>query len=179
MSRIPTAIRAATILILTIGSAFVVAVMAWTLHDQSAIIDKLAANNDALYQQVRDSGEEPVAPPADQVAPDAGADGSNGFDGANGRDGKDGRNGLDGKDGEDSLVPGAAGADGANGSDGADGRDGKDGADSTVPGPQGDPGPACPGGFTVSVVWVNVADTAGGEQSEQPVAVCRPVPPAE
>jgi hypothetical protein len=144
--------------------------------DQDREVTLLAQENEflredvvALSDQVISLGEEPVSGPAPSGGNDGldgqdgrdGLDGQDGQDGRDGIDGQDGADGVDGRDGADSVVPGPpgppgpAGADGADGTNGTNGVDGEDGADSTVPGPQGIqgiPGPACPEGYTPTVV---------------------------
>jgi len=118
-----------------------------TIQGQSATISALATNSDALRNQVKDSGQKPVAPPADSVVDSPPKDGAVGRAGSDGSDGKDGLIGLTGAAGAMGL-PGELGADGVAGVDGSDGADsttpgpvGATGADSAVPGPSGPTGP--------------------------------------
>lgn len=117
----------------------------------------VAQSVEALREQVAALGEEPVAPPPEDVVdvPDinvvpvpgpVGPEGPPGRPGKDGLDGKDGAAGIPGNTGP-SGPPGAdgaaglPGADGAAGADGADGLPGADGADG-ADGAQGPAGPA-------------------------------------
>jgi hypothetical protein len=103
------------------------------LQQQGGIIATLSANNDALREQVLDQGEQPVAPPADDVIDDApalpgpqgeaGPRGPRGFAGPPGPAGQDGAAGADGQSGADGAAgsPGAPGATGPSGPAGDDG----------------------------------------------------------
>lgn len=89
---------------------------------------------DALGQQVRDLGEDPVVPTSPVVnSPTTipGPRGEQGLRGLLGLPGAPGAAGRDGQNGQDSTVPGPTGP---------------AGRDSTVPGPQGERGPAGPAG---------------------------------
>ncbi|MDY7542589.1 MULTISPECIES: hypothetical protein [unclassified Cryobacterium] len=74
-----------------LGLSVVATSQAGTIHDQGSTIQTLAENSDALRQQVKDTGEVPVAPPADAIVdaapttPGAGARGLTGDTGAVGR----------------------------------------------------------------------------------------------
>jgi len=158
----PLVISAALLLACTLaGLVGVNLAQTVTIQGQSATISALATNSDALRDQVKDSGQKPVAPPADSVvasAPKDGAPGSRGDDGQDGRPGLPGVTGLTGLTGELGATgapgsPGATGSDGSDGSAGAAGSNGSDGADSTTPGPAGAtgadstvPGPSGPTG---------------------------------
>lgn len=138
---------------------------------------------EALRDQVYELGETPVvAPPTPGSSPPP----SN-------RDGRDGEDGEDGQDGQNASAEqiAAAVADwcaangnciGATGQPGDDGRDGRDGLDSIVPGPigpQGPAGPQCSDGYTPSIVWVAVADTADGAFAPEQATICRIIPAPE
>ncbi|KQP83734.1 collagen-like protein [Aeromicrobium sp. Leaf291] len=84
---------------------------------------------DALGQQVRDLGEDPVVPTSPVVNSPTilpGPRGEQGLRGLLGLPGAPGASGRDGQNGQDSTVPGPTGP---------------AGRDSTVPGPQGERGP--------------------------------------
>lgn len=132
----------------------------FVIHEQGSIISQLAANNDALRDQVLAQGESPVAPPAEQVTGQPGVPGAVGAAGRDGRDGADGQNGVDGADG-------AAGADGKAGADGAPGQPGP-------AGPAGAAGPTCVEGTTLVTYWVRTRETSDPLEAPQlrQVAVC-------
>lgn len=112
-------------------------------------IDQSYREREALAEQVRDMGGEPIVEPTKK--PDTGP--LNGTDGIDGEDGEDGVQGPPGAQGErgpkgdkgDRGSGGTDGSDGAQGSAGADGLNGADGAPGE-PGPQGEPGPVGPAG---------------------------------
>lgn len=117
---------------------------------EKAEVDRavIAETVDDLREQVMALGEEPVAPPAEDIieVPDvqvvpipgprgpAGPPGPQGVQGVQGIDGKDGAAGIQGNTGPE----GPAGETGAPGPAGAPGE--------TVVGPQGEPGPVGPAG---------------------------------
>ncbi|MGE0399957.1 MAG: hypothetical protein AB7T06_24795 [Kofleriaceae bacterium] len=138
-------------LAVTVSITVIIAVIAlglqnWQLGQQ---VQQLAANNDALREQVLSQGEEPVAPPAEQITGEPGAPGATGAQGPAGLNGTSvasvtctssgswlisydsGRTQTAsgpcvGQDGQ--TVVGPAGADGADGKDGAPGATGAAGA---------------------------------------------------
>lgn len=116
-----------------------------TIGNQASLIQTLSENSDALRDQVKDSGETPIAPQAKVVVGEAGKAGEAGSQGPRGLDGAPGPQGdmgLPGQTGPPGLngAPGAPGSPGSDGSNGAPGPPGPAGADSTVPGPAGPPG---------------------------------------
>jgi hypothetical protein len=152
---------------------------------QSAVAD---AN--ALRDQLIDAGEDPV------VTPPANADMHSGISAPAPSPGPQGPRGLPGSAGrsvtaaeiaeavaEYCATGACVGPTGATGAPGADG-------DSVVgpQGPQGPPGesivgpqgaagpagPACPEGYSVSYVWLSIAESQFGVFSRQPAAICRP-----
>lgn len=129
-TQVQLAVRAIVILLVTVMMSVSVASMALTNNQQAGQIVTLSENNDALRDQVKQSGETPVAPPASSVV-----DGKNGADGVAGARGLNGFDGKDGKDGESIIgETGAAGADGESitGPTGASGE--------SIVGPTGDTG---------------------------------------
>lgn len=140
-------------LLLTVGLLGALVFGMVTIDSQSRQIIQLSRNSDSLREQVKSSGNKPVAPPAKTVTGDAGQDGQDGPRGFTGDQGPRGyigltgvagllgavgpvgSNGLNGLDG----MTGADGAAGQDGAPGADGATGAAGADSTVPGPAGPP----------------------------------------
>jgi len=135
----------------------------WQLHDlrkndqaQSAKVEALAVALEAEQSAQKAKGEDPVAPPPEEIVDDPSI-----VEGAPGKDGKNGENGKDGvgQTGP-SGPPGPTGPPGKNG-EGKDGKDGKNGADGEgevgPAGPAGPPGPAGADG----------ADGAKGETGEK------------
>ena len=116
-------------------------------------VSTLAGDVRALRQQVKAAGKTPVAPDPSKAVDDLPARAEvpvpiPGPQGPQGPPGKPaptitGPSGASGQPGRDSTVPGPSGAAGA------------PGADSTVPGPRGEkgdrgePGPACPDGYSL------------------------------
>lgn len=97
------------------------------------------ANEKKLYDQLLESGQQPVVTPSDpDVKPKNGDKGDRGAPGADSV--VPGPQGPPGPPGADSTVPGPQGPPGV---------DGKNGADSTVPGPQGEQGPQGPPGESI------------------------------
>lgn len=98
---------------------------------------ELIRTNQALIEQVRDTGEKPVVDsPNEVVQGQAGATGATGARGERGPVGPRGEMGERGQQGS-AGARGERGEDGTDGADGATGASGADGADSTVPGPVG------------------------------------------
>lgn len=169
-------------------AAFALAVLiagalAWTTYH----IGLLQRQNEALAsaleqqrQQAEDSGQEPVAPPPDEILRDPqlvvgpqGPRGPSGYPGADGRDGQPGSPGSPGPTGPPGAqgvagmggAPGQAGPPGPAGSAGPPGPAGPQGEQ----GPQGDAGPAgaqCPEGTHAETV--TVVTTGGARQ----IAAC-------
>lgn len=102
---------------------------------QSQKVAALAIALKAEQSAQEANGEEPVAPPPEQIVDDPNI--IQGEPGTDGEDGQDGRHGIDGSTGEPGK-PGASGKPGKNGVDGTDGEDGEPGA--TVTGPPGKDG---------------------------------------
>ncbi len=149
-----------------------------------ADVEQSRAESQALAEQVRALGEEPVVEPDHTATPlqerfvpvpgprgRDGVDGPRGPAGAPGADGKDGPAGADGEPG----APGAAGVAGEDGSDGQPGVDGKDGAagpagppgESGATGPAGEPGRSittvtCPDGDWIITYSDGTSDTVTG-----------------
>lgn len=111
------------------------------LQQQGSVISTLSANNDALREQVLEQGEEPVAPPADDVVEDSGEQGPAGLDGTDGVSvlsvscQANGSWAVLYSNGRVQTDVGPCVA--KNGIDGQTGATGPAGADSTVPGPAG------------------------------------------
>lgn len=118
-----------------------------TNGSQSAAIAELSQNSDALREQVKDSGEVPVAPPARSVTGERGEQGARGLPGPQGPEGDAGPRGDIGLPGQ-TGPQGPAGKDGSPGSTGPSGANGADGSPGPAgpQGPQGVPGPAGPAG---------------------------------
>ena len=131
-------------------------------------LDRSNVNEKKLYDQLLESGQDPVVTPSDPDAePKSGDKGDKGEPGDKGSDSV--VPGPQGLPGADSTVPGAQGPPGVDGKNGADstipgpqGVPGKDGADSTVPGPQGPPGESIQG--PVGANGANGIDGAPGAQ---------------
>lgn len=147
------------------------AVVAWifySVHSLARDLDNANKARDQLAAQVQQLGGKPVAgPPGSRGEPGPATTGPPGPRGPQGDRGVPGPastvpgpSGSPGSPGPESTVPGPAGA------PGVDGAAGQPGADSTVPGPQGpqgekgdpgepgatgpqgEPGPACPAGYS-------------------------------
>jgi len=103
------------------------------LQQQGSVIATLSANNDALREQVIEQGEQPVAPPSDEVTDEAPT-----VPGPQGQPGPQGPRGEPGEDGKDGPAgpPGPAGTNGTDGAAGATGATGPAGP----AGPSGAPG---------------------------------------
>lgn len=122
-----------------VAAVVVATLIAWATYQ----IGLLRAQNEALAsaleqqrRQAQDSGQEPVAPAAEDIIRDPQV-----VTGPEGPQGPPGRPGRDGRDG----VPGPSGSPGAPGMPGLPGRDGVDGAPGAT-GPQGPQGPVGPEG---------------------------------
>lgn len=100
-------------------------------------LDEERAKVDALYEQLRSVGEDPVVGPGTPSPSTTGPSGPTGPQGAPGDDGAPGAGGQPGTSG----APGPAGADGEDGTPGANGQPGE-----SIVGPQGSAGPAGPQG---------------------------------
>lgn len=116
-------------------------------------LDEAQAASDALAEQLRALGEDPIVEPedipeADEVIVIPGPPGRNGRDGIDGKDGaagKPGRDGTDGRDGADGQVGGRGpscveelgleACQGPKGEPGQPGADGADGQDARCEGP--------------------------------------------
>ncbi|WP_330438828.1 hypothetical protein OHB44_28055 [Micromonospora sp. NBC_00821] len=128
-----------------LAAVVVASMIAWATYQ----IGVLRAQNDALAsaldqqrQQAQDAGQDPVAPPAEDIIRDPQAvTGPPGPQGPRGWDGTDGSIGPPGPTGPPG-APGRAGVAGENGTDGAPGSAGPAGP----PGPTGPTGPAGPPG---------------------------------
>ncbi|MDJ0337481.1 hypothetical protein [Cryobacterium sp. PH31-O1] len=115
--------------------------------ERDAKIDRLSAGNDALFAQVQEQGQIPVAPPAETVTGDPGTDGGQGPRGFDGPPAS-AESILASVAGYCALRLDCAGPVGPvapaliprDGVDGTDGTNGMAGADSTVPGEKGDTG---------------------------------------
>lgn len=103
-------------------------------------LDEERAKVDALYEQLRSIGEDPVVKPGASSPSAPGTTGATGPQGVPGDDGLPGANGQPGPAG----APGPAGQPGADGEPGADGADGQPGE--SIVGPQGPAGPVGPQG---------------------------------
>jgi len=133
----------------TLAVAVLLAVLlGWVTYNIGLLRSQNSALASALAQQrqqAQDSGQEPVAPPPDEILRDPTVvEGPSGPEGPQGPAGEDGRDGLPGATGPpgDRGATGAAGADGADGEPGPAGATGPDGAT----GPQGATGPEGPEG---------------------------------
>lgn len=148
------------------------------------------------YQQLLEAGQTPTARDPDTIpippVPADGEPGAPGVPGAQGLPGLPGLPGINGANGADGTAgePGDDGTPGANGNDGTNGQNGADGAPG-APGPQGPqgepgatgatgatgaqgpPGPACPDGYAISFVQVQITDGSLLPYSV-PAAICRP-----
>lgn len=107
---------------------------------QSASVSALASALEAEQNNQKAKGQQPVAPPPDQIIDDPsivkgepGEPGTPGKDGVDGKDGKPGEKGDPGTPGKPGSVgsPGPAGPPGVDGKDGVDGTNGQDGKDGT------------------------------------------------
>lgn len=139
-----------------------------SLDARAAVIDELAAGQQAMREQLLANDIEPAVPAPSQtireIIRETGATGPQGPAGRDGRDGitpacwfeasqcvgPAGPQGPAGEDGADSTVPGPQGPAGPAGSDGQDGA----------------PGPACPAGYEPRVIengpqagWIACAPT--------------------
>lgn len=167
-----------------------------SLRDTNAVTQQanieLSEKNEALYDQIIESGQKPVTDPNPDLDLVRGATGPSGergprgFDGLDGEDGQEGAKGDKGDPGNsvkgdkgdpgESIKgdPGQQGSKGDPGATGPAGPQGPEGPQGPVgpTGPTGAAGPACPEGTTITNVWLSVADTEFGTFSRQPAAVC-------
>lgn len=163
--------------------------VAYTIAGLRQDLKEANSARNALVEQVKALGENPVVGPEGKAGPvgPAGKDGTNGRDGWNGSNGRDGADGINGSNGAD----GQAGRDGSDGQAGTNGKDGSKGDPGpTGPqgprgsdgpagprgdvGPQGDPGPTCPTGYsaTIANVFVRESDSPTAVGSYREVAIC-------
>lgn len=135
----------------------------------------LAADQEALRDQLIDLGEEPVVGPAG-VPGEPGERGPMGPPGRDGRDGQDGAPGPAGPQGEQGPA-GVDGVDGAQGPQGEPGPTGPEGlpGEPGPQGPQGEPGPAVES-FTFT--WANTTWTCTDPDGDQ-VYECQAAPPGQ
>jgi hypothetical protein len=142
-------------------------------------------NAESLYEQLLELGEDPEGEKPSNVSP-APPTSVQGETGDRGATGAPGRAPTDAEIAAavaaycaDNACVGATGAVGAQGLPGAIGPQGVQGpAGEQGPmgatGQTGPAGPACPDGYSVSYVWLSVAESQFGVFSRQPAAICRP-----
>ena len=142
---------------------YLAAANATAREDRSTLIaqlDEERAKVDALYEQLRAIGEDPVASPGPSSPAQPGPSGPTGPQGVPGADGRapTAAEVLVAVQAYCASVGGCRGADGTNGTNGTDGTPGADGTPGS-PGPQGPAGqdgaPGAPGADGVSVTGVS------------------------